>query len=325
MINLSKVYPYTRANWRLTEPNIEMTLWSLSRRIKSIKDSEFALSILIASVIDEAEIQNSMLVSPIITRISDAIGDLCVPLALDQQAIKRTFIKISQQKVKLEQVRAVRVANSIWHLVELLNPLYNLALNDLIKYEIYIKSRASLRAVILRGNDIEVKHALRLLWQLCFDIQVVVEVKKDIDLMKKLIEIKNGSAVSLKSLRKQARKLLWQLKNLHLIISPMMYPSKLKNRQQVVLSHGKRAREICWRIKKEIESAGHSVWMNIRSSYSHIDVIARVIEKSSVVFICVSEEYKQNPFCRIQAEYAMQSRKKIVLLVMESCFTLDGW
>ena len=53
--------------------------------------------------------------------------------------------------------------------------------------------------------------------------------------------------------------------------------------------------------------------------------MAKAVENSSVVLVCVSERYKESPNCRSEAEYASQLRKDIIPLMMQRKYRGDGW
>ncbi|CAF1310789.1 unnamed protein product [Adineta ricciae] len=53
--------------------------------------------------------------------------------------------------------------------------------------------------------------------------------------------------------------------------------------------------------------------------------MANAIEKSEFVIICMSEAYKQSPYCQAEAHYAFERRRKLIPLVMKSKYKPDGW
>ena len=58
---------------------------------------------------------------------------------------------------------------------------------------------------------------------------------------------------------------------------------------------------------------------------STLDAMAKAVENSSVVLVCVSERYKESPNCRAEAKYAFQLRKEIIPLMMQRNYMPDGW
>jgi hypothetical protein len=53
--------------------------------------------------------------------------------------------------------------------------------------------------------------------------------------------------------------------------------------------------------------------------------MAKAVETSSCVLMCMSEKYKESPNCRAEAEYAFQLNKPIVPLYMQANYKADGW
>lgn len=59
-------------------------------------------------------------------------------------------------------------------------------------------------------------------------------------------------------------------------------------------------------------------------SYLSITV-AKAIENSSCVLICMSEKYKDSPNCRLEGEYTSSTKKKFIPLMMQKNFVPSGW
>ena len=62
--------------------------------------------------------------------------------------------------------------------------LYGICVNNKLKYEVFKNHDLldPIRKIIFRGSDIEQKYALKLLAQLCFDLNVADVVSKDEEL-----------------------------------------------------------------------------------------------------------------------------------------------
>ena len=56
-----------------------------------------------------------------------------------------------------------------------------------------------------------------------------------------------------------------------------------------------------------------------------METMAKAVENSSVVLICVSERYKESPNCRSEAEYTYKLGKDIIPLMMQRNYKPDGW
>jgi hypothetical protein len=53
--------------------------------------------------------------------------------------------------------------------------------------------------------------------------------------------------------------------------------------------------------------------------------MAKGIESSWCVLICITEKYKQSENCRLEAEYVLQLKKPYVPLIMQKSYKPDGW
>lgn len=96
--------------------------------------------------------------------------------------------------------------------------------------------------------------------------------------------------------------------------------------QHVMLSYEWGCQQGVMLIKTELERAGYRTWMDIdKMSGSTLEAMARAVEESAVVLVCVSKRYKESQACRTEAEYAFQQRKKIIPVLMERDYKPSGW
>lgn len=63
----------------------------------------------------------------------------------------------------------------------------------------------------------------------------------------------------------------------------------------------------------------------VLQSGSTLEAMARAVEESAAVLVCVSKRYKESQACRTEAEYAFQQRKKIIPVLMERDYKPSGW
>lgn len=79
-------------------------------------------------------------------------------------------------------------------------------------------------------------------------------------------------------------------------------------------------------LKSSLQQAGYATWMDIdRMSGSTLEAMARAVEESAVVLVCVSKRYKESQACRTEAEYAFQRKKRIIPIMMEQGYKPTGW
>jgi hypothetical protein len=68
------------------------------------------------------------------------------------------------------------------------------------------------------------------------------------------------------------------------------------------------------------------VWIDVEEiSGSSLESMARAIEQSFCILMCMTEKYKQSANCRAEAEYAFNLNKPIIPLVMQKDYKPDGW
>lgn len=109
--------------------------------------------------------------------------------------VKRMNIQLNEDSSEVGEVCRINFAKTVWHLVELADCLYHMAVNDSIKYDIYFTYEMSvhLRKIIFNGTLVEVTHSLKLLNQLCFDKRVAEHVLKDAEMCQKLEDLSNDA------------------------------------------------------------------------------------------------------------------------------------
>ena len=94
----------------------------------------------------------------------------------------------------------------------------------------------------------------------------------------------------------------------------------------IMISYNSHSREVCTKIKDELQSRGYDVWIDVENIYgSSLAAMAEAVENSAVFLMCVTEEYYMSPNCRLEAEYATKLGKPIVPLIMQSGYMPLGW
>lgn len=213
-----------------------------------------------------------------------------------------------------------------WSFIELINALYRISVNDTLKYLIYndLKMDKCLRNVILSGNEVEAYYGIKLLWQLCFDKRVCNQVTSDTELVnfiRSKLLVKNQPT----QLITVSEGLLWLVSG-HEQFNSTRTNNNQEQNKHIMISYSKVHRDVCLSIKKELEKMGHKVWIDVQNiSGSSLGSMAEAIEDSFCVIMTMSENYKQSPNCRAEAEYAFQLKKPIVPLILQKNYKPDGW
>ena len=105
--------------------------------------------------------------------------------------------------------------------------------------------------------------------------------------------------------------------------------SSLSNSQmkQVMISYNSSSRGLCIQIKEELEKSGYRVWIDINEIHgSSLESMAKAIESSDIILLCITEKYRQSINCQAEAQYAFKLQKNIVPLNMQEGYErVDGW
>ena len=103
---------------------------------------------------------------------------------------------------------------------------------------------------------------------------------------------------------------------------------KISNEElkHIFISYNTLSRITCLQIKSFLETLGHKVWIDTEDIHgSSIDAMAKGIEASWCVLICMTSKYKESNNCRSEAEYVLQIKKPFIPLILEKSYKPDGW
>jgi hypothetical protein len=160
-------------------------------------------------------------------------------------------------------------------LTYLIQALQLLAINEKMKTKIFVEHSAlqTLKTIIFHGFDIEKRRAIRLLSQLCFDEEILDVVKKDTELndyLKELSENKENKVH--KDVVKACKETRWILTELN---EEEKEPEKIETKtptteQHIMISYNRMSREICLKIKDDLEKLGLKVWIDVTNIHGKI-------------------------------------------------------
>ncbi|XP_073253920.1 uncharacterized protein [Porites lutea] len=205
---------------------------------------------------------------------------------------------------------------------ELAEGLSHLAINDANKNILGQNGVIPvLISVIKTSNEDEEKaSATRALWMLAFDDNNKEKVRQEegaMGILHQLQQSKNSEV------QKAAAGALWELEGK----TARQSSEKIESTgNHVMISYQWDSQEVLVEVKNRLQASGYRVWMDLEQmGGSTLEAMAKAVENSSVVLICVSERYKESPNCRSEAEYAYQLRKDIIPLMMQRKYRGDGW
>ena len=204
---------------------------------------------------------------------------------------------------------------------ELAEGLRHLAINDANKYILGQKGVISvLISVIKTSNEDEEKaSATRALWMLAFDDNNKEKVRQEegaMDILHQLQQSKNSEVQT------AAAGALWELEGKTARHSERMESTG----NHVMISYQWDSQEVLVEVKNRLQASGYRVWMDLEQmGGSTLETMAKAVENSSVVLVCVSERYKESLNCRSEAEYTYKLEKDIIPLMMQRNYKPDGW
>ena len=204
---------------------------------------------------------------------------------------------------------------------ELAEGLSHLAINDTNKKILGQKAatRVLISVIKTSSEDAEKVSAIKALWMLAFD-----------DNNKKAIRQEDGAVGLLRHLQhskdsqvqRAAAGALWEVEGK----TARNAERTESTGNHVMISYQWDSQEVLIEVKNRLQASGYRVWMDLEQMRgSTLEAMAKAVENSSVVLVCVSERYKESPNCRSEAEYAYQLRKDIIPLMMQPKYRGDGW
>ena len=204
---------------------------------------------------------------------------------------------------------------------ELAEGLSHLAINDANKNILGQNGVIPvLISVIKTSNEDEEKaSATRALWMLAFDDNNKGEIRREegaMDILHKLQQSENPEV------QKAAAGTLWELEG-----KTARYLERIESTgNHVMISYQWDSQEVLVEVKNRLQASGYRVWMDLEQmGGSTLETMAKAVENSSVVLICVSERHKESPNCRSEAEYTYKLGKDIIPLMMQRNYKPDGW
>ena len=202
-------------------------------------------------------------------------------------------------------------------LIGILRTIYRVSVNNKIKYDLFVKFNVKdpLKIIILKGNQIESSHALKLLGQLTFDPQVLEIVSSDTELIKFVEKTSTDPHVQIKATIRACKQILW------LINQTKKKTEQIKtsySNSQVMISYNSASRDLCIKITNKLKEAGFKVWIDINEIHgSSLESMAHAIESSEFIIMCITEKYRQSLNCQAEAQYAFKLKKNIIPLIFE--------
>lgn len=154
---------------------------------------------------------------------------------------------------------------------EILRGLYKLSVNDTLRTSIFGSNElsANLKIILARGNRGEQMFALKLLCQLSFNREIAEAIERDKEFVEYLLRVNDGEEkadeVDDKRLGNLKKALLWNLKLMSNNVADSVVGSLGdeinggEGERHVMISYNAASRDLCLKIKSELEAVGHKV------------------------------------------------------------------
>ncbi|RNA32125.1 insulin-like growth factor-binding complex acid labile subunit [Brachionus plicatilis] len=192
------------------------SLIETAETLNNVSDLNFKTYLIISEIIDDElnlkRLKNiKQVIEYLVTNIKTCVNrlnengqnvDRC-PLVADENKHQNVFI---------DNVLILEVNNNFYYLTDFLNVLYNFAINDEIKFDIYqtYSMKCMIKILVQKGNKYEKEMSLKLLCQLCFDKRVLKDAESDRDIFLSIkILSKQKPSSETENLIKNAKSIIW--------------------------------------------------------------------------------------------------------------------
>ncbi|UJR16315.1 hypothetical protein I4U23_003221 [Adineta vaga] len=126
--------------------------------------------------------------------------------------------------------------------------------------------------------------------------------------------------------QKNCEAILWTLNRIqHKCSSAISNSTQLQG--HIMISYNRSVTAMCLKIRDRLKSLHYNVWLDVDNINGGVlESMAQAVENSSMVLICMNEQYKQSYYCRLEAaEYATELRKPCIPCLMQPRFRPYGW
>ncbi|CAF3625681.1 unnamed protein product [Rotaria sp. Silwood1] len=163
---------------------------------------------------------------------------------------------------------------------------------------------------------------LDILWSLSFNHDIQEQLRTNRSFMNKLARLKEEC--NNEKMRKITFGLLWNLESSHQDRTILeITDEKIFD---IMISYSHKDEIICQTIYEELIKKGYRVWIDYVQIHGNVmDAMAQAIERSHIIIICMSEQYRKSNYCRAEAHYAFQRELKIVPILLQEHYKPDGW
>ncbi|CAF1025351.1 unnamed protein product [Adineta steineri] len=161
--------------------------------------------------------------------------------------------------------------------------------------------------------------ALEILLALTFTNEAYCVLKENVNHIKSLLSSPH------QGVSRTVDSLLWRLKTQEEIL---LKPKPISNtyKYDVMISYSHSDKDLTYRIYDQLIKDDFRVWIDRDETFGTTMITkADIIDQSQYIIICISDEYKQNLYCRCEAYYAYERQCQIIPVVLTLNYHPDGW
>ena len=146
--------------------------------------------------------------------------------------------------------------------------IYRLSINPKSKLNIYNKTnfQPSLKTFLTLGNEIEKLYAIQVLAQLMFDSSVLADILQDKAIVNMIANLANDSTIQIEKLKKIANQMVWSFEEENKKgkqSTNTQHTEANQDKQHIMISYNTGSRDLCMKIKAELENDSHRVWIDV--------------------------------------------------------------
>lgn len=102
--------------------------------------------------------------------------------------------------------------------------------------------------------------------------------------------------------------------------------SSTNHQYDLMISYSHSNKDLADRITHQLTNDHFRLSINCDETFGmNMKTKTDLMDQSRYILLCLSDEYKQNSYCRCEAYYAHERQYKIIPLILSSNFHLDGW
>lgn len=166
--------------------------------------------------------------------------------------------------------------------------------------------------------------ALEILLALSFNNEACSILRKDLNFINHIRQLSSKTDSNRAGIQRAAEGLLWKLEEEEVAVAKSNNVNCCK--YDIMISYSHKDQEICLQIHEQLVRDGYQVWVDRDCLRGPTMIgIAKAIENSEYVLICVSNAYKQSVYCQSEAHYAFERRCRLIPIIVEPNYKPDGW